>query len=397
MPNVFDYLEWRGDLTFEETPVNEVDNLIFCLLSYVDLDGIVPTDPAKGHVPLRHAAAEYFFTHGDDRPLGLIVPTDILTLFRRMAHTRRFRDLELTGYTNAVCEKREMQFSALTVRLPAEQMFVAFRGTDDTLVGWREDFNLSHMEEIPSQRMAAAYLNALDVTPDTALYVGGHSKGGNLAVWGSLHADADIQRRILRIYSNDGPGFSEGLVTSDAYRALSNRICRILPEDSLVGLLLEHDGNHIVVKSNRKGLYQHDGLSWEVLGAAFLRADSLSPKGVRNDTVVRERIDAMTREERKNFTRLMFTLLEATGAKTLTDLHKGGPKTLITMIKAFCDLTEEEQETASYLWDKLFVGKTASGRPDEKGKDTPPASVEKKRRNTRKGRIRVSLFPLFRP
>ena len=93
----------------------------------------------------------------------------------------------------------------------------------------------------------------------------------------------------------------------------------------------------------------------------------------------------------------MFTLLEATGAKTLTDLHKGGPKTLITMIKAFCDLTEEEQETASYLWDKLFVGKTASGRPDEKGKDTPPASVEKKRRNTRKGRIRVSLFPLFRP
>ena len=125
------------------------------------------------------------------------------------------------------------------------------------------------MEEIPSQRMAAAYLNALDVTPDTALYVGGHSKGGNLAVWGSLHADADIQRRILRIYSNDGPGFSEGLVTSDAYRALSNRICRILPEDSLVGLLLEHDGNHIVVKSNRKGLYQHDGLSWEVLGAAF--------------------------------------------------------------------------------------------------------------------------------
>ena len=197
MPNVFDYLEWRGDLTFEETPVNDVDNLIFCLLSYVDLDGIVPTDPAKGHVPLRHAAAEYFFTHGDDRPLGLIVPTDILTLFRRMAHTRRFRDLELTGYTNAVCEKREMQFSALTVRLPAEQMFVAFRGTDDTLVGWREDFNLSHMEEIPSQRMAAAYLNALDVTPDTALYVGGHSKGGNLAVWGSLHADADIQRRIL--------------------------------------------------------------------------------------------------------------------------------------------------------------------------------------------------------
>ena len=136
MPNVFDYLEWRGDLTFEEAPVNEVDNLIFCLLSYVDLEGIVPAEPNQGRVTLRYAAAEYFFTHGDtlpDRPLGLIVPADILTLFRRMGHCRRFRDLELTGYINTVCEVREMQFSALTVYLPGEQMFVAFRGTDDTL------------------------------------------------------------------------------------------------------------------------------------------------------------------------------------------------------------------------------------------------------------------------
>ena len=406
MPNVFDYLEWRGDLSFEEAPVCEVDNLIFCLLSYVNLDGIVPSDPVRGRVTLYHAAAEFFFNHDDtiDRPLGLIVPADILTLFRRMAHTRRFRDLELTGYVNTVCEKREMQFSALTVRLPDEQMFVAFRGTDDTLIGWREDFNLSHMEEIPSQRMAADYLNRLDMTQDTTLYVGGHSKGGNLAVWGSIHAKPEVRRRIARVYSNDGPGFSEGMVTSEAYQSLSDRIERILPEDSLVGLLLEHDGNHTVVKSNRKGIYQHDGLSWEVRGPSFLRADSLSPKGIRNNTVVRERIDAMSREERKHFTRLMFNLLEATGAKTLTDLHKGGPKTLITMIKAFRDLTEEEQETASYLWDKLFVG-----RPEEKAKpaaktaEAPPQQPPKNpRRQPKKPRpskapIHVSFFPFLLP
>lgn len=394
MPNLFDYLEWRGDLTFDEVPVCEVDNLIFCLLAYVNLDGIVPSDSAKGRVALRHAAADYFFTHNDsvDRPLGLIVPSDILTLFRRMAHTRRFRDLELTNYVNTVCEQREMQFSALTIRVSSEQLFVAFRGTDDTLVGWREDFNLSHMDEIPSQRMAASYLDHLDMTQDTILYVGGHSKGGNLAVWGAIHAKPEVRRRILRVYSNDGPGFSEGMVTSENYRSMADRICRFLPEDSLVGLLLEHDGNHAVVKSNRKGLYQHDGLSWEVLGASFLRADSLSSKGVRHDTVVRERIDGMTREERRKFTSIMFTLLEATGAKTLTDLHKGGPKTLITMIKAYCDLTEEEQETASYLWDKLFVG-----RPEEKGKDAAPKIPTVKRKRASKGRIRISFFPLFLP
>ncbi len=394
MPNVFDYLEWRGDLTFEETPVNQVDNLIFCLLSYVDLDGIVPAEPQKGRITVRQAAAEYFFTHGDipERPLGLIVPADILTLFRRMAHTRRFRDLELTGYVNAVSEEREMQFSALTIRLPREQLFVAFRGTDDTIVGWREDFNLSHMEEVPSQRMAADYLNRLDLTPDTTLWVGGHSKGGNLAVWGAVHASETVRRRIACVYSNDGPGFSEGTVTSEAYQALSDRIQVILPEDSLVGLLLEHDERYTVVKSNRKGVYQHDGLSWEVLGASFLRADHLSPKGIQHDTVVRDRINAMTRAERKNFTRLMFTLLESTGAKTLTELHQGGAKTVVTMVKAFRELSEEEQETAAYLWDKL-VGTKFPEPSREKRKDPPKDPKPRKRR----GRIRVSFFPLFLP
>ena len=392
MPNVFDYLEWRGDLTFEEIPVNEVDNLIFCLLSYVDLDGIVPAEPQKGRVTIRRAAAEYFFTHEDiqDRPLGLIVPADILTLFRRMAHARRFRDLELTGYTNTVCEVREMQFSALTIRLPGEQMFVAFRGTDDTIVGWREDFNLSHMEEVPSQRMAADYLNRLDLTPDTTLWVGGHSKGGNLAVWGAVHASEPVRRRIAQVYSNDGPGFSEGTVTSEAYRSLSDRIRIILPEDSLVGLLLEHDEGYTVIKSNRKGVYQHDGLSWEVLGASFLRADRLSSKGIQHDTVVRDRINAMTRAERKNLTRLMFTLLESTGAKTLTELHQGGAKTVITMVKAFRDLSEEEQETASYLWDKLVGTKL----PEPVREKRPEPSRKPKKR---RGRVRISFFPLFIP
>ena len=401
MPDLFDYLDWRGDLTFEDFPVCEVDNLIFCLLSYVNLDGIVPPEAAKGRLSVHSAAAEYFFTHGEqtDRPLGLIVPADILTLFRRMAHTRRFRDLELTDYVNTVCEKREMQFSALTIRLPREQMFVAFRGTDDTLVGWREDFNLSHMEEVPSQRMAAEYLNALDMTPDTTLYVGGHSKGGNLAVWGAVHARPEVRRRIERVYSNDGPGFSEEMITSEAYLGLADRICKILPEDSLVGLLLEHDNNYTIIKSNRKGLYQHDGLSWEVLGASFLRAEGLSPKGLRHDTVVRDRIDAMTREERKNFTRIMFNLLESTGAKTLTELHKGGPRMLVTMLKAFRELNEEEQETASYLWDKLFMGRAdEKSRTVEKApaKDVSPAR-KPIRRQRAKGRIRVSFFPLFLP
>jgi hypothetical protein len=397
MPNLMDYLEWRGDLTFRESPPNEVDNLIFSLLSYVDLDGIVPSNH-KGGATVREAAAEYFFTHPEyaAHPLGLIIPADILTLFRRMAHTRRFRDLVLSGYVNEISEERETQFSAVTVRLPDEGIFVAFRGTDDTIVGWKEDFKLSILDEVPAQTMAAEYLNRLDLTPDAKLYIGGHSKGGNLAVWGAVHAEERVRDRIRTVFSNDGPGFSEGTVESEAYRNLASRIRVFLPEDSLVGLLLEHDESYTVVKSNRKGLFQHDGLSWEVLGGQFLRAEGLSHVGLRNDTVVRERIDAMTREERREFIRLMFNLLESTGAKTLTDLHHGKGKIALTLIKAYRDLPEKDQETAGYLWEKL----TGGDRRDHKPPAIPASTggegkLPKSKR--KRGRIKVSFFPLFLP
>ena len=395
MPNVFDYLEWRGDLSFAQSPVNEVDSLIFCLLSYVDLDGIVPADPKKGRITVRAAAAEYFFTHDTTptRPLGLIVPADTLTLFRRMAKYPRFRDLELTGYVNEVSEERGMQFSALTVRLPGEQLFVAFRGTDDTIVGWREDFNLSHMEEVPSQRMAAEYLNRLDMTPDTALFVGGHSKGGNLAVWGAVHAEEVVRRHMAAVYSHDGPGFSEGTVQSDAYRALSDRIHILLPDDSLVGLLLEHDEEYAIVKSNRKGLFQHDGLSWEVLGGRFLRADTLSPRGIHTDTVIRDHIQGMTKEERRDLIEIIFNLLESTGAKTLTELHANPGKTVFSMIKAYRELPSESQKAASFLWDKLVSHKVTGVSYSSKktAVEHPPKPKQGK------GRTRISFFPLLLP
>lgn len=393
MPNLFDYLEWRGDLTLEDIPLCEVDNLAFCLLSYVNLDGIVPTDPKKGSVTIREAAAEYFFTHPTpvERPLGLIIPAEILQVFRRMALVPRFRDLRLTGYVNTISEEREMQFSAVTVLLPKESMFVAFRGTDDSIVGWREDFNLSFMDEVPSQRKAADYLNHLDRTPETTLYVGGHSKGGNLAVWGAVHAEEAVRRCIVQVYSNDGPGFSEGTVASDAYKALSDRIRVILPDDSLVGLLLEHDDRYTVIRSNRKGIFQHNGLSWEVMGSSFVRSEGLSKKGLHADTEVRARIDSMSRAERQQLVHIMFTLLESTGAKTLTDLHNERFKAALTMIKTFGDLTPTEQETAAYLWEKLVGGKLQlPKRSNPRNKPNPKTKHPK-------GDIRISFFPLFTP
>lgn len=406
MANVMDYLEWRGDLTFEEAPLCEVDNVIFSMLVHVNLDGIVP-GVGQGSITLRNAATEYFFTHDPDelRPLGLIVPTEILSLFRRMANCRRFSSLELTGYVNEIREEEVTQFCALTVRLPGEQVFVAFSGTDDTLVGWKEDFHLSFMDEIPAQRRAVEYVNALDLTPDTALYLGGHSKGGNLAIWSAIRADESVRQRVRRAFCNDGPGFTEETVNSEAYRSLSDRFTVLLPESSLIGLLLEHEKDCcIVIKSNRKGLYQHDGLSWEVSGPAFVRAEGLSKQGIRTDTVIRERINSMTRCEKQKLAELIFTVLEATGAKTLTDLHNGKFKTAYSMVKAYQDLSEEDQEAAVYLWGKLtdpespaVQKKTAApgspAEPPAHGVAACPPIPQKPKRAP----IRVVFFPGFLP
>lgn len=359
MPHIPDYIRWRGDIPFEHDPVNEVDNLIFCLLSYVDLDGIVPSD-FKHSVTLAEAAKAYFLDHDpkDERPLGLIVPRQIVELFRQMAEASRYRDLKLCGYVNEICETRQVQFSALTVRLPHGVWFVAVRGTDDTIVGWREDFNLSWMDEVPAQRMTAEYLDRLPLSKNARLYVGGHSKGGNLAVWGAVHASETVREHILRVYSNDGPGFSDGFLSSKAYQSLADRIVYLIPQSSLVGLLLSHDESPTscrkVIRSSRLGIFQHNGLSWEVMGGSFMQAEGLSGRGKRNDSVVRSRVNSMTAEERRHLTEIFFGVLESTGAKTLTELNQGSIRHSLSMLRTVNDMDRETKDMALYLIGKLF-------------------------------------------
>lgn len=356
MSNVMDYIKWRGDIPFEACGLNEVDNLIFCLLSYVDFDGILP-DEKTTPMTIREAAKEYFFTRMPvkERPLGLIVPGEILRLFRAMADAPRYSNLRIYGYVNDVCEEQEMQFSALTVKMTDDTYYVAFRGTDDTLVGWKEDFNLSWMDGVPAQRMAAEYLDRLyeKIPAGAHLYVGGHSKGGNLAVWGAVHARDEVRAQIVRVYSNDGPGFLKEMLESQAFQTMRPRIEALIPQSSLVGLMLDHDEYH-VIHSEGKGIFQHNGLSWAVMGSRFLREKSLSPRGKRNDTEVRERIAGMSREEKRNFTKLFFQILESTGARTLTELNDDSLRNAITMFRAMNDMDKENRETVLYLISVLF-------------------------------------------
>lgn len=347
MPNMIDYIDWRGDLAIGQDPFNEVDNLILSEFCFLDLEGIVPAVETGKLVPLGEAVEAYFRRHqGQKLRMGVLVPDQILTMAARMAESPRFASMGLGGFCSHIDSRREAQFAALTVDIGNGGVYLAFRGTDDTLVGWKEDFNMAFLSTVPSQPMAVEYVKAAAAAhPGKKLTIGGHSKGGNLAVYSAVHCGGRLRRRIRAVYNNDGPGFKESLVETEAYQALRERIHTIVPRSSIVGMLLEHDDNYDVVASCEKGIYQHDGFSWEVLGSRFVRLRDISPAGRTSDRTIRDFIGAMDDARRERFVDALFEVLGSTNARTLTDLSSDRMGAVTAMIRRYKDFDKETRQT----------------------------------------------------
>ena len=234
-----------------------------------------------------------------------------------MAASRRFSDLTLCAYVSRTDEETQTQFSALTALLPDKTAYIAFRGTDDTIVGWKEDFNLAFLPVVPAQRMAAEYLAAAAAAlPSHPLRVGGHSKGGNLAVYSAVFCGEAVQNQLMRVYNNDGPGFRTSLLGLPEHRRVADKITTILPESSVVGMLLEHEERYEVVRSTQSGLWQHDGFSWQVRGEKFEHLPDLTEGGKLVDETIRTFILSLSPEQRVAFTDALFDILTCTDAAT---------------------------------------------------------------------------------
>lgn len=343
MANILDYLDWRGDLLLTERGFNEVDNLLLAELCYLDLEHIVPAGFDET-VLLEQAMARYDELRAHET-MGVLVPDTIPLLGRKMAASRRFDQLRLCGYVSRLDEQTQTQFSALTILLPDETAYVAFRGTDDTLVGWKEDFNLAFLPVVPAQQMAERYLcAAADALPQLALRVGGHSKGGNLAVYSAVFCPQTVQNQLLRVYNNDGPGFRTSLLELPEHRRVADRILTIIPESSVVGMLLEHEERYTVVRSTQIGLMQHDGFSWQVRGERFEQLPQQSEGGRLIDETLHTFILSLSDRQRAAFTDALFDILTCTDADTLTDLKEGGLKTAAAMLKTYRELDKPTRQ-----------------------------------------------------
>ncbi len=324
MGTLYEYLDWRGDIPFSQVGIGEIDNLIFAQICYVDFKHMVPASPTAKPVPLLIAARRYMRAHkeaGDATNLGVIMPPDIIKIMIKAAKSPRFEATRLVAYVNKISDNEQKQFSAVTFLIDNDTCFVAFRGTDDTIIGWKESFNMSIMSPIPAQEEAVHYLEDIAAAfPERRIYIGGHSKGGNLAVWAAVKCSQDTNDRIEAVYSNDGPGFDAEFISSEQYAATRDRIHTLVPQSSIIGMLLEHEEHYEVVQSNFSGLFQHNCFSWEVMGGRLVHLDTVTEESRRIDSTLKEWLSEMSVEERKQILDSIYEILSSTHAKTLSDL-----------------------------------------------------------------------------
>jgi len=331
MGNIMDYISWRGDLSFEQSQFNEVDNLILACFSYVNLDGIPAVTKQKG-IGLKKLTEEFMKLHTmkeleADKSFIRLAPF----MMMEMAKSVRFGKCVVRNYVNDIVTEAEQQFAAMEIVLEDGTSYVSFRGTDDTIIGWKEDFNLS-TGVVPAQKRAIEYLQKISEHTDGMLRVGGHSKGGNLAIYGSVMCKS-AHEKILEIYSNDGPGFSREFQELPEMKEMMPKIIRIIPEYSIIGTLLEHEKEPVIVASSSKGLLQHDGFSWEVQGPALVRRDSLNKTALRFIEILHKWIDGMDMEQKRLLIEDLFATLQASGYENLSEVQSGGLKSLAAMVK----------------------------------------------------------------
>ncbi|MBQ7375571.1 MAG: DUF2974 domain-containing protein [Clostridia bacterium] len=337
---LFDYLSWRGDLSFEAVPLCEVDSLILSILAYIDFTNFVREEPATEKKPpvLLTVTKDFLRAQNGAIPnMGLIIPKETVTLLARAAKTPRFGLTRPFCYVNKICDEEQKQFSAISFSLGDKDTFIAFRGTDDTLVGWKENFNMSFMHPVPAQREAVEYLESIAARTEGKIYLGGHSKGGNLAVYAATKASESTRERIVAVYNNDGPGFDAEFIHGEDYKTIKDRIYTLVPQSSVVGMLLEHEESYTVVKSRLSGLLQHNGFSWEVMGGSFIRLDSISEESKLIDGSLHEWLEQMSVEEREAVVDSLYEALSAQGAKTLSDLGADKKK----IVKAWSAMDNE--------------------------------------------------------
>lgn len=333
MQNTLDYLKWRGDLNFEVSPFNDVDMFICSQLSTPDYTDIVPF--SSDSVSIGDVCTNYFDTHIDDvSTLGVLQSKFVLPMLKALPGCDRFKDIRLCFAQNRVVQENTEQFCAVTIELPDGSICLSFRGTDDTIIAWKEDFNLATKEIVPAQSDALKYVETVANSLPGKIRICGHSKGGNLAIYAAVNSPDYVKNRIVSAVSFDGPGFNSDFFTKDEYIQMQDKLTTVLSQNSLVGTLLNSAGTVKYVISSVFGPMAHDGFSWSVMGPGFVPGIGLSEASKTFKEAMSDTLGSMTVDEKQAFVDELFDTLLATGAVTITDLTDFKAPKILELLKS---------------------------------------------------------------
>ena len=324
--NIFRYIDKYGDYSFSEVEFNDVDNLIFSALIYVDLEKYISNNSFNKR-SIQDIGNDFFRDY-DKKVKNITAVKNGIKVLRYIKDTKRYRDLLLYNYVYIGNNKE--QFSAVTIKISNKLLYIAFEGTDQLVIGWKEDFMMSYQFPISSQRMAINYLNKF-IFSNKKIILGGHSKGGNLAMTAGMYANMFVKNKIIKIYNNDGPGFREEQFNSVNYKNMEKKLVYIIPNYSVVGLLLKHSNNYIVVKSFKRGIYAHNLANW-VIDDNKLYVTELSNYSKLIDRTVSKWLDKYGDIDRELFVNDLFLIFDKAGIDNLLDIVNN-KKLIINIIK----------------------------------------------------------------
>lgn len=325
---MLEYIKWRGDLTFDERELNEIDSMIFCMLSYENFDDILYSNES---LTLQQVSDIFFKKYTEEELKNRKTLTSkSYEVLKAMVSSPRYHSLILSNYTNEIDDEKNLQFCALTIEYKNKWKYIVFRGTDDTLVGWKEDFMMTYRDEILSQRKAVEYINKiynqesllLKVIHKYDYYIGGHSKGGNLAIYASGHAHKNFQKRMKRVDNFDGPGFSSHVWKQESMLNIVNKVNTYIPTMSFFGRMFEHRGKLTVIKSKQSGFLQHDLYNWFIDVDHFVYDDEENESSHKAVESLNELLLEMNHKEKEELIEGLFEILKEHEIYTLYDLLK---------------------------------------------------------------------------
>ncbi len=352
MGTIINYIEEYGDYTFSEKPFGEVDSLILCQFAYLKFDGLVPgVDDDAPPVSIRQVFEnrDYDNLYGDER-----YREKNTELFLAMVHSRRFGSLKINYYVNQIELEKETQFSAVTFQPDEELYYIAYRGTDETIVGWKEDLNLAFSEPVPGQLMSVEYLEKSAGKIGKPFYMGGHSKGGNFAVYAAMNCRQDIQDNIVIIFNHDGPGFRPEVRKKGRFDKIENRIRQTVPHSSMVGMLLSSERNYRVVESRNFGLAQHDPYSWLIEKDNFQIVKQIYSGRMFVDTTINDWILSLNQEQMRIFVDTLYDVVKASEADNLIDFTSNWKRSIQGIMSAIKNVDAETTKIMNDIMKALF-------------------------------------------